>query len=210
MQSFTWATCDGGGHLLPGHYLLCLYAIVKNLSKVFDGSNLVTCSGMSWSRWCSRYQPSVLGATADMPVTLPYQRSSVDERAKCARYLSTTRCVLPHLHLELELEAGRPTVLPLYAHSRLGALGVVSQQAEIQQRAAPLAAEVERRGRAPPPRIRFEHASSILWCWCGESSPKESLVVRRAGRAVTTARHSSHRLSDGELSLSSHARSGGH
>jgi hypothetical protein len=59
----------------------------------------------------------------------------------------------------------RTTVLPLYAHSRLGALGVVSQRAEIQQRAASLAAEVERRGRAPPPRIRFEHASSILWCW---------------------------------------------
>jgi hypothetical protein len=42
-----------GRHLLPGHYLLFPYAIVENLSEVFDGNNLVTCSGMSWSRWCS-------------------------------------------------------------------------------------------------------------------------------------------------------------
>jgi hypothetical protein len=56
---------------------------------------------------------------------------------------TATRCILPHL--ELELEADGSAVLPLSIHSRLSVLGVVSQQAETQQRAAPLAAEAEQR-----------------------------------------------------------------
>lgn len=105
------------------------------------------------------HQPSVLGATADMPVALPYQRSQrsrIHERATCARYLSITRCSLPHLHLDLELEAGRPTVLQLCVHH-----SVCSASCRIGR--YPTTRVVFcRRGRVTPPRIRFEPPSSIL------------------------------------------------
>ena len=142
------------------------------LGNLVLGNELVLCSvcrGRSQAaRQASSHQPSFLGATADIPMTLAYEHSGV-------HLPSTTLRIVPRL--ARGLEADRPAVLPLYAHSRFG---VVSQQAHIQQRAASFPAEVERRGRAPPPHVRLDHASSVPWC---RQSLAEGITACPVGRA---------------------------
>jgi hypothetical protein len=135
------------------------------------------CSAMSWCSVCPWSQCAARSQASQQPSaefswrnrgTLALGRdvtSSPREGHVCTlrwTYLSTARCILPLP--ARELGADRPTVLPLYVQSRLGVIGVVSQQAGTQQRAASFAAEVGLRGRAPPPHIRLDHASSIPWC----------------------------------------------